>query len=145
LSCQSRVKKNFDENTETVFTVRRARRRRRFAVRSAAFFRRKFPIFRFLRLPGSEEQQQRRKNCCQTNATAESGIKSFDYKLSTTPTLLLSAYRLQTFNYACTITLRLQLMIKGSLVPKKRVPGNTKGGSITVPLTSCLTGLESAV
>ncbi len=25
------------------------------------------------------------------------------------------------------------------------VPGNTKGGSITVPLTSCLTGLESAV
>ncbi len=23
--------------------------------------------------------------------------------------------------------------------------GNTKGGSITVPLTSCLTGLESAV
>jgi hypothetical protein len=25
------------------------------------------------------------------------------------------------------------------------VPGNTKGGSITVPLTSCLIGLESAV
>jgi hypothetical protein len=24
-------------------------------------------------------------------------------------------------------------------------PGNTKGGRITVPLTSCLTGLESAV
>jgi hypothetical protein len=24
-------------------------------------------------------------------------------------------------------------------------PGNSKGGSITVPLTSCLTGLESAV
>ncbi len=24
-------------------------------------------------------------------------------------------------------------------------PGNTKGGSITVPLTSCLTGLESVV
>jgi hypothetical protein len=24
-------------------------------------------------------------------------------------------------------------------------PGNTKGGSITVPLTSCLTALESAV
>ncbi len=23
--------------------------------------------------------------------------------------------------------------------------GNTKGGSVTVPLTSCLTGLESAV
>jgi hypothetical protein len=24
-------------------------------------------------------------------------------------------------------------------------PGNIKGGSITVPLTSCVTGLESAV
>ncbi len=24
-------------------------------------------------------------------------------------------------------------------------PGNTKGGRITVPLTSCLTGLEAAV
>jgi hypothetical protein len=24
-------------------------------------------------------------------------------------------------------------------------PGNTKGGSITVPLTSCLTGFESAL
>jgi hypothetical protein len=24
-------------------------------------------------------------------------------------------------------------------------PGNTEGGSITVPLTSCLTGLESAL
>ncbi len=27
----------------------------------------------------------------------------------------------------------------------KLEPGNTKGGSITVPLTSCLTGLESGV
>jgi hypothetical protein len=26
-----------------------------------------------------------------------------------------------------------------------QIPGNTKRGSITVPLTSCLTGLESAV
>jgi hypothetical protein len=26
-----------------------------------------------------------------------------------------------------------------------RLPGKTKGGSIIVPLTSCLTGLESAV
>jgi hypothetical protein len=24
-------------------------------------------------------------------------------------------------------------------------PGNTKGGSITVPLTSCLTGLDKSV
>jgi hypothetical protein len=29
--------------------------------------------------------------------------------------------------------------------PSKPVPGNTKGGSITVVLTFCLTGLESAV
>jgi hypothetical protein len=28
---------------------------------------------------------------------------------------------------------------------KKLLPGNTKGGSITVPLTSSLSGLESAV
>ncbi len=28
---------------------------------------------------------------------------------------------------------------------KRCKPGNTKGGSTTVPLTSCLTGLESAV
>jgi hypothetical protein len=32
-----------------------------------------------------------------------------------------------------------------SLRPWRSGPGNTKGGSITVPLTSCLTGLESAV
>jgi len=30
-------------------------------------------------------------------------------------------------------------------VSVKAWAGNTKGGSITVPLTSCLTGLESAV
>jgi len=29
--------------------------------------------------------------------------------------------------------------------PLRVAPGNTKGGSITVPLISCLTGLESAV
>ncbi len=29
--------------------------------------------------------------------------------------------------------------------PMKQEPGNTKGGSVTVPLISCLTGLESAV
>ncbi len=29
--------------------------------------------------------------------------------------------------------------------PTTQKPGNTKGGSTTVPLTSCLTGLESAV
>jgi len=31
------------------------------------------------------------------------------------------------------------------LIGHTHTPGNTKGGSITVPLTSCLTGLESAV
>jgi hypothetical protein len=33
------------------------------------------------------------------------------------------------------------------LVPETSAikPGNTDGGSITVPLASCLTGLESAV
>ncbi len=30
------------------------------------------------------------------------------------------------------------------LLHEMHIPGNTKGGSITVPLTSCLTGLESA-
>jgi hypothetical protein len=29
-------------------------------------------------------------------------------------------------------------------VAKRADPGNTKGGSITLPLTSCLSGLESA-
>jgi hypothetical protein len=33
------------------------------------------------------------------------------------------------------------IQVKRALVAS----GNTKGGSITVPLTSCLTGLESAV
>ncbi len=32
-----------------------------------------------------------------------------------------------------------------STVPSSIRAGNTKGGSITVPLKSCLTGLESAV
>jgi hypothetical protein len=31
------------------------------------------------------------------------------------------------------------------LIPLNMRPGNTKGASITVPLTSCLTGLESAI
>ncbi len=41
--------------------------------------------------------------------------------------------------------------VKGSSQPaaagtrRKKMTGNTKGGSITVPLTSCLTGLESTV
>jgi hypothetical protein len=32
-----------------------------------------------------------------------------------------------------------------AIIQVKLGAGNTKGGSITVPLTSCLTGLESAV
>jgi hypothetical protein len=33
----------------------------------------------------------------------------------------------------------------GLIENSNATPGNTKGGSITVPLTSFLTGLESAV
>jgi hypothetical protein len=51
----------------------------------------------------------------------------------------------------------LSLALSGSILPMENtalnitqalfmcIPGNTKGGSITVPLTSGLTGLESAV
>ncbi len=35
--------------------------------------------------------------------------------------------------------------LKVFLALSRLSPGNTKGGSITLPLTSCLTGLESAV
>jgi hypothetical protein len=40
-----------------------------------------------------------------------------------------------------------RLRIQPPLAPGDRSdePGNTKGGSITIPLTSCLTGLESAL
>jgi hypothetical protein len=37
------------------------------------------------------------------------------------------------------------LQVKKSIGCMNDKPGNTKGGSITVPLTSCLTGLESAI
>jgi hypothetical protein len=41
----------------------------------------------------------------------------------------------------------LHFQQKSSLLKEngKTKAGNTKGGSITVPLTSCLTGLESRV
>jgi hypothetical protein len=41
----------------------------------------------------------------------------------------------------------VRLSVVALIVPMKSslFPGNTKGGSITVPLTSCLTGLKSAV
>ncbi len=38
-----------------------------------------------------------------------------------------------------------QVTADAKLEGSNPVPGNTKGGSITVLLTSCLTGLESAV
>ncbi len=45
-----------------------------------------------------------------------------------------------------------QLCLQGPLAQlypaawaRRYVPGNTKGGSITVPLTSCLTGLDQSV
>ncbi len=40
---------------------------------------------------------------------------------------------------------KLVLSIKIHTHTHKLTPGNTKGGNITVLLTSCLTGLESAV
>ncbi len=46
------------------------------------------------------------------------------------------------------VTKILSVMIMNVFAPKagaKREPGNTKVGSITVPLTSCFTGLEPAV
>jgi hypothetical protein len=42
-------------------------------------------------------------------------------------------------------TLKTQILGTVSAGSEYSEPGNTKGGSITVPLTSCLTGLESAV
>ncbi len=36
-------------------------------------------------------------------------------------------------------------ILKRMVAHTNEITGNTKGGSITVPLTSCLTGLESAV
>ncbi len=41
--------------------------------------------------------------------------------------------------------MRLWSVIKPSVIMLNDIAGNTKGGSITVPFTSCLTGLESAV
>ncbi len=41
--------------------------------------------------------------------------------------------------------LHLNEEVNGTEPPIVVSAGNTKGGSITVPLTSCLTGLESAV
>jgi len=57
----------------------------------------------------------------------------------------LRSFRLFTFLSVCfSICLSLHLFATPS-VRLSVCPGNTKGGSITVPLTSCLTGLESAV
>jgi len=36
----------------------------------------------------------------------------------------------------------LPLILRNMQVPMRLYPGNTKGGSITIPLTSCLIGLE---
>ncbi len=49
--------------------------------------------------------------------------------------LLAIPYYLQTLDQDIDVFLKDQFV----------KPGNTKGGSITVPLTPCLTGLESAV
>jgi hypothetical protein len=39
----------------------------------------------------------------------------------------------------------LQSFLRLVCLHRNLIPGNAKGGSITVPVTSCLTGLESAV
>ncbi len=49
-------------------------------------------------------------------------------------------YTVKSFEILTTICTKFQVCLGVNLKP-----GNTKGGSITVPLTSCLTGLESAV
>jgi hypothetical protein len=41
--------------------------------------------------------------------------------------------------------IKLYLFVWRAELPRMVRPGNTKGDSITVPLTSCLTGSESAV
>jgi hypothetical protein len=49
----------------------------------------------------------------------------------------------------CDICVEKKILVinetKGDKIVLKLKGGNTKGGRITVPLTSCLTGLESAV
>jgi hypothetical protein len=52
---------------------------------------------------------------------------------------LVSLFNIKLFRYY----LQIRLGVKKKVM--KVQAGNTKGGSITVPLTFCLTGLESAV
>jgi hypothetical protein len=49
-----------------------------------------------------------------------------------------------TLSFILLSVIMLSVIMSSVVAPLPR-PGNTKGGSITVPLTSCLTGLESAV
>jgi hypothetical protein len=68
---------------------------------------------------------------------------------------IASSYRYAEYHYVeCRSTLTTDSSCQSyiNLIIEKRFfllsndqPGNTKGGSIPVPLTSCLTGLESAV
>ncbi len=49
-------------------------------------------------------------------------------------------------NFRNKLAAKLDIFLLGELCfPGMVRPGNTKGGSITVPLTSCLTGFESVV
>ncbi len=58
--------------------------------------------------------------------------------------IVLMSFVLMSLRANVTKLLLALACIKASIRSWVR-PGNTKGGSITVPLTSCLTGLESVV
>jgi hypothetical protein len=60
--------------------------------------------------------------------------------------LVLQHSGIYTCSVSDTVSQSLRLhIIDGKALAPKPYQGNTKGGSITVLLTSCLTGLESAV
>ncbi len=58
---------------------------------------------------------------------------------------LISFSFVHDINFSIMIDITLSLFLQGQGVAARLKPGNAKGGSITVPLTSCLTGLDSAV
>jgi hypothetical protein len=59
---------------------------------------------------------------------------------------LLTSFTIVTYDHHIFVTQATGVVFKIiHLFQNLLIAGNTKGGSITVPLTSCLTGLESAV
>ncbi len=69
-------------------------------------------------------------------------LKMFFDELSLSNFVLIRIHRIEGF--VVEICARVSVCFK-AVIYIRVCPGNTKGGSITVPLTSCLTGLESAV